>query len=162
MFNDLAHFGNRIHIDTGLGGAHIHAGADTLRGFQCLRNGVHQNPVALGTAFLHQCGEAADEIDTTFLGCLVHGNGQRHIGVRPAGIAYNGNRCYGNTLIDDRNAKLPLDLLAHFHQILCTADDLFIDLPGAGFHILMGAVQQGDAHSDGADIQMSLVDHVLS
>ena len=161
FLNDSAHLGYGIHVDTGLGGAHIDAGADALRGLHGFGNRVHQDPVTLGTTLLHQCGETADEVDTAFLCCLVHGDSQGHIGVGIAGIAHNGNGGDRNTLIDDRNTKLPFDLLAYLHQVLRPAGDLVIDPLGASLHILMGAIQQADTHGDGADVQVALVDHVL-
>ena len=41
FLDNFAHLGNGIHIDACLCGAHIDAGANTLRGFQCFGNGIH-------------------------------------------------------------------------------------------------------------------------
>ena len=162
FLDDFSHLGDSVHIDAGLGGAYIDTGANTLGSLQCLGDGVHQDPVALGTSLLHQGRKTANEVDTAFLGCLVHGNCQRYIGIRIAAIAHNGDGGNRDTLIDNGDTKLPFDFLANLHKILRFAGDLVIDPLGANIHILMGAIQKGDAHSDGTDIQVTLVDHILS
>ena len=141
LLDDSAHLSHRVHIDAGLGRTHVDAGADTLCSLHGFGNGIHQNPVTLGTALLHQRGETADEVHTTGLGSLIHSNGQRHIGICVAAVANNGNRGDGNTLIDNGNTKFPFDLFANLHKILRLAGNLIIDPLGAHIHILMGAIQ---------------------
>ena len=161
LFDDLAHFGYGIHIDTGLGRTHIDAGADISGLGHCLGNGIHQDPVALGTTLLHQSRKAANKVDAASLCRLIHSDRQRYVGISITAVTNDGDRSYRDPLVDDGNAKLPLDLLADLHQILCTASDLVVDLPGADLDIRVRAIQQGNTHSDCTDIQVALVDHIL-
>ena len=162
FLNNFAHFGNGIHIDTSLGGTNIHAGTDPFGVLHCLGNRIHQNPVTLGATLLHQRRKTADEVDTAFLGSLIHCDGQRHIGVGIAGVAHNCNGCDGDPFINNGNTEFPFNLLTNLYQIFCALGDLIVNSLGAHVYILVGAIQQGDAHSDGADIQVSFVDHILS
>ena len=66
----------------------------------------------------------------------------------------------GDALVDNGDAVLPGDVLAGFHQVLGVAADFVVDLLAGLVHIGVDAVQQGDAHGDGADIQVLVVNHV--
>ena len=77
-----------------------------------------------------------------------------------AGRRHQSHGGDGNALIDDGDAEFQLDLFAGGHQTFGVAADLVIDL-SAGFHrIAVAAGEQGDAHGDGTDVQVLLVDHV--
>ena len=110
---------------------------------------------------MHQRGKAADEINAAIFCRPIHSNGQRHIGICVAGIANDSHRGYGDALIHNGNTELPFDLLAYFYKVFRTANDLFIDPIGADLNILVGAIQKRNAHGNGTDIQMPLVDHIL-
>ena len=44
--------------------------------------------------------------------------------------------------------------------MLCPAADFVVDFLAGGLGIGVSAVQQGDAHGDGADVQVLLVEHL--
>ena len=62
--------------------------------------------------------------------------------------------------IYNRNAKFPFNIAAHFHQILGAGGNFFVDFLAEAIQIRITAIQQTDAHRDGTDIQMPLVDHI--
>ena len=77
-----------------------------------------------------------------------------------AGPGNHGDGGDGDALVDNGDAVLPGDVLAGFHQVLGVAADFVVDLLAGLVHIGVDAVQQGDAHGDGADIQVLVVNHV--
>ena len=160
LLDDAAHAGHGVHVDARLGGAHIDAGADDIRLRQCLWNGPQQQLVAVGKALLHQRRVAADEVHAAGLGGPVHGVGKGNVVLRVAAAGHQRHGGHGDALVDDGNTELPLNLLARPHQMLRPTADLVIDFLAAALGILADAVQQGDTHGDGADIQMALIDHV--
>ena len=160
LFDDAAHLGHGIHIDAGLGGAHVNAGADHIRGGHGLGDGADQLPVALGGALLHQGGEAADDVDTAGFRSCIQCLGNFHIAFCLAGSGHQRNGGDGNALIDNGNAELRLDLPAHTDQVLGAAGDLVIGFFAADGQVRIGTVQKADAHGDGPDIQVLIVDHV--
>ena len=159
LLDDAAHLGHGVHVDAGLGAAHVDAGADQLRACQRLGNGGDEPPVAGGKALLHQGGVAADEVDAAGLGGAVQRQGQGDEVLAFAGRAGDGDGRDGDALVDDGDAELALDIAAGLDQLFGAGADLVVDLVAAAAHVLVGAVQQGDAHGDGADVQVLLVHH---
>jgi hypothetical protein len=155
-----SHEGHRVHIDARLGGAHVHRGTHQLGGGQGLGDGVDELPVPGGEALLHQGGEAADEVDAGGVGGPVQGGGKGHVVPRYRCARHQRDGGDGNALVDDGNAELPLNGLAGGHQLFGPAADFVVDLPAGGPGVGVAAVQQGDAHGNGADVQVLLVDHV--
>ena len=160
VLDDAPHTGHGVHIDTRPGGTHIHTGADKIRFRQCLGDGTQQQLIAPGEAFLHRRGKAADEVHTAGLSRPIHGQGKGH---KVLCSTAGGNQSHGgdgNAFVDNRDAELAFNILAGFYQIFSVTGDLVINLVAAALRILADAVQQGDAHGDGADVQMVLVDHI--
>ena len=160
LFHCLPHEPHGVHVDARSGGTHIDRGADVLGAGQGFRNGCDELPIAIGHALLHQGRVAADEVDAAGLGRPIHGLGEGDVIRGIAGRRHQSHGGDGNALIDDGDAEFQLDLFAGGHQTFGVAADLVIDLP-AGFHrIAVAAGEQGDAHGDGTDVQVLLVDHV--
>ena len=160
FFHHAAHLRHRVHIDAGLGGTDVDRRADHVSCGQRFRNGSDQVPVAFGIAFVHQRAEAADKVYPHFMGCFVQRFGQGHIIIGIAAFAYHGNRCYGNTFIDNRHAQVGFNIFPGLHQLFCFFRNFVIDFIRADFHIRMPAVPEADAHGDGTHIQVVVRDHL--
>ena len=161
LLDNAAHFCNCIHVDTGFCGAHVDTGADPLCCRHGGRDGTNQLPVPGGGALLHQSREAANEIDAAGFGSGIQSFRNLHIGIGVTGTGHQGNGGNGNPLVDNGNSKFCLNFTANLHQILGTAGNLSINFITAGLKIRVTAVQQTDAHGDGADVQMLLFNHGL-
>ena len=160
LLDDATHAGHGVHVDARLGGAHIHGGAHQFRFVQGLGDALDQGVVTRAKALVDQGGVAADEVDAHRLGSPVQGLGKVDGGCRRAGPGDHGNGGDGDALVDDGDAILPGDVLAGLHQVLGIAADLIVDLLSGLVHIGVDAVQQGDAHGDGAHVQVFVVDHM--
>ena len=160
LLDDASHTGHSIHVDARLGAAHVDAGAHQLRLGQRLRNGSQQQLVALAEALLHQSGVPADKVDAAGVGRPIQCHGEGHVVLGVAAPRHQRHGRHGDALVDDGDTELALDVLTGAYQLLRAAADLVINFPAAAIRVLADAVQQGDAHSDGADVQMLLVDHV--
>ena len=160
ILDDAAHQGHRVHIDARPGGPHVDGGTDQFCPGQSLRNGADQLFVRLCHALLHQGGVAADKVDAAGLGRPVQGQGKGHAVLRLAGPGHQGHGSDGNALVHDGDAELPLDVLAGLDQLLRIPGDLVVDLLTGPLRVRVTAAQQGDAHGDGADVQVLLVDHL--
>ena len=160
LADDLAHERHCVHVDPGPGGGHIDRGADVAGGGQCVGDGQDQPPVSYGHALVHQSGEAADQVHPAGRRRLIHGYRKGNIVLGVAALGHHGDRRYGDALVDDGDPQLPLDGLAGGNQLFGAAGDLVVDLPGRDLRIGAAAVPQGDAHGDGSDVQMLVVDHV--
>ena len=160
LLDGAAHGGHRVHVDARTGGAYVHGRTDVIGDGQRFGDGGHQLPVGGRGPLLYQSGKAADKIDAGRLGRIVHGHGKGHIALTLGGAGDQRHGCDRNALVDDGDAELPLDGLAGRHQPVRLPGDLLVDLPAGGLGVGIGAVQQGDAHRNGTDIQMLLVDHM--
>ena len=63
-------------------------------------------------------------------------------------------------LVDDRNAVHLFDVASRFHQMLGRAGNFVVDLGTQAVSVVTHAVKKGDAHGNGADIQILLADHL--
>ena len=77
------------------------------------------------------------------------------------GTSHQADGCDGNTLVDDGYTYLPADIFSCGHQILCQGGYLLIYLLATGLQVLVGTLQQVDAHGDGADVQGLLFHHLV-
>ena len=160
LLDGAAHEGHRIHVDARLGGAHVDGRAHQVGGGKSFWDGGNELPVCVGHALLDQGGETADEVDAGSFGRPVQGGGKGGVVVCLRRSGHQGDGGDGDALVDDGDAEFLLDGLAGGHQIFGAAGDFVVDgvtgLPG----VAAGAGQQGDAHGDGAHVQMLLVDHL--
>ena len=109
---------------------------------------------------MHQGGVAPDEVDAHGFGGVVQGFGEAHGGGGGAGPRHHGDGGDGDALVDDGDAVLLGDVLPGLDQVLGVAADLVVDFAGGLVHVGVDAVEKGDAHGDGADIQVLVVDHI--
>ena len=157
--DDLPHEGDRVHVDAGLGGADVDARTDMVCDGEGFRDGADERFIAGREAFLDQSGVPAEVVGADFLrGAL---QGQRVLDrVSAAGGEDHGDRGDGNAFIDDGDAVLPLDVLTGLYEMFRFADDLLVDAVAGPVDVRVGAVEQGDTHRDGSDVEVFLVDHV--
>ena len=109
---------------------------------------------------MHQGRVPPDEVHPYRVGGPVQCLGEVDGGGGGAGPGHHANGGDGNALVDDGDAILLGDVLPGLYQMLRVPADLIVDFPGGLFHVRVDAVQEGDAHGDGPDIQILVVDHV--
>ena len=110
--------------------------------------------------FVNQRAVAADKIDADGAGGTVQRMRKGNGFVAGTGCGNHGDRGDGHPLVNDGNAIFFADILAGFYEVLCVAADLVVHLLAGGADIAVRAVQQRDAHGDGTDIKIFIVDHV--
>ncbi len=159
--DDLTHLADAVHIDARLGGAKVYRGAYHIGGSQSLRDGIQQDLVAVGKALFNQGRKAANKVYAYSLGCLVQSLCYRYVGIGFAGFSGNGNRSNGNTFMNNRNTVLGLNVLAGFYQKLSRLGNLVVDIAAELVNIRMSTVTEGNAHGNGADIQLVLRNHAV-
>ena len=116
--------------------------------------------VAFAEALLHQRGIAAQKVHAAGLARPVKGQGEGDVVLRVAAARHQRHGGDGDALVDDGDTEFAFDIPARLHQLFRPAADFVVNFVAAALGILADAVQQGDAHGDGADVQMLLVDHV--
>ena len=70
-----------------------------------------------------------------------------------------GNRCYGNTLIDNRNTVFLFNLLGRFGQMLGAFGDFIVDVSAKLVRVVTHAIVKRNAHRDGTDVKIFVTDH---
>ena len=155
-----AHEADGIHVDARLGGRHVHRGADQIGLGQSLGNDGDQVAIPLGHALMHQGGIAADEVDAHGIGRPLEGMSQfeEHVGGHIPRHQRDGGD--GHPLVDDRDAVLLLNVLTRSHQLFGLAGDLIVNVVAQAVPVVADAIEERDAHGDGADIQILLPDHL--
>ena len=123
LTDDVSHFGNRVHIDSRLGGADIDGGTDPFRLGKRLRNAFNQRVIAGAEALMHQRGIAAEEVHAHLLCGFVEGVGNLDGVLVGACRRDHCRRCDGNALVDNRNAVFGFDVLAGFDEVAGIAAD---------------------------------------
>ena len=160
LAHDLAHQFDGIHIDAGLGGANIDAGAYNICLCQRAGDRGDQPLVARRKALMYQRTKAADEVDPHSLGCAVQRFGVLHrVGIGRS-AQQHGNGRYADALVDDGDAVLLADTVHNRDEIAREAGDLVVDLLARLVRVRVDAVQQADAHRDGADIEILSGEHL--
>ena len=154
---------DRVHVDAGLGGADVHGRADDVGLGKGLRQGADEQLLGRGHGLGDECGVAADQVDADFLGCLVKRVGDLdEVLARLAGAGTDQrDRGDGDALVDDRDAVVAFDGLAGGNEVLGIGSDLAVDVVAGLVDIVRGAVEQRDAHGDGADVELLLLDHLI-
>ena len=102
---------------------------------------------------------SASGIDAAGLCRPIQSLGKGDVVLRLAARRHQGNGGDGDAFVHNGDAELCLDLLAGGDQPLCLAADLVIDLAAADLWVRVGAGEEGDAHGNGSDVQMLLIDH---
>ena len=71
VLDDMAEQFDGVHVDAGLGGAHVHGGAHDVRFAQRLRQGADEQLLGRGHGLGYERGVAADQVDADLLGRTV-------------------------------------------------------------------------------------------
>ena len=79
LADDQAHLLYGVHVDAGLCGADVYAGADQLGIGQCAGDGADEPQVAFRQAFLAERGKPSDEVYADGFCCPVHKPGKNLI-----------------------------------------------------------------------------------
>ncbi len=159
--DDAAHEADGIHVDAGLGGAHVDAGAHDIGLSQGIRYGLDQHAVGRGHSLGDQGGIAAQEIDADLFGRAVKGLGQQDKVITAAAgtAADDGNGRDRDALIYNRNPVFSCDLLTGPDQVAGACSNLVIYFCAKAAEIGIHTVQEADAHGDRADVEILAVDH---
>ena len=163
LSHDSSHQFHRVHVNACLGGAHIDGTAYALCLGQRLGNGENQVLVSPGHALAHKGGIAADEVYAHFLCSQVKGLGYGDEILRAlAGrTTHQRNGGDGDTLVDNGNTEISLDILARGNQVLCQSRDFLINLFIESLKIAVHTVQEADAQGNGTHIQLLMFNHVV-
>jgi hypothetical protein len=107
-------------------------------------------------------GEPADEVDVHGVGRAIKrfGYPQQFIGSGSAGN--QRYRRHGDSVVDDRQPEFLGDFRADAPQVACDFLYLVIDVPAHALATVAYAIQQADADSDGADVELLRPHHVDS
>ena len=163
ILHDVAHQPDGIHVDAGLGGAHVDAGAHHVGGGERLGNGADEQLIAARHALADDGREATEEVDANGLGRFVEG--LRDAYVVADGVAASGanerNGGDADALVDDGDANLAGDGLTRLHQIFGQCGNLIEDLIAGGVEVAVGAVEQTDAHRNGSYVEVLLFNHAV-
>ena len=161
--DDAAHEADSVHINAGLGGADVDAGADDVCLGKGVRDGLDQHAVRRSHSLGYKGGIAAQEVYADLFGGAVQGLGNRNkiIAAVAGAAAHDCRRGDGNTLVDDRYAVFSGDLFAGAHQVAGAGGYLVIYFRPKTSKIRIRTVQEADAHCNGADIQVFPVDHSI-
>ena len=118
--DDVAEQFDRVHVDTGFGGAYVDRRADDVGFAQRLRQRADEHLLGRGHGLGDQRRVAADQVDADFLGCAIEC--VRELDEVLGGLAGAGadqrDRGDGDALVDDRDAVVAFDGLAGGDQIL--------------------------------------------
>ena len=163
VLDDVAEQFDGVHVDAGFGGAHVHGGAHDVGFGKRLRQGTDKHLLGRGHGLGHERGVAANQVDADLLGSTVERvrDFDEVLGALAGACAHQRDRSDGDTLIDDRDAVVAFDGLAGGHEILGIRGDLVVDVLADLVDAVGGAVQQADAHGDGAHVELLLLDHLV-
>ena len=62
--------------------------------------------------------------------------------------------------MNNRDTVFFFDIFAGFHEVFCVSCDFIINIFAGFFCGTVRAVEQGDTHGNGSDIEMFLADHI--
>ena len=158
--DDMTHFGNSVHIDSGFGGADIYRRTHPLRLGKRLRNALDKRVVARTEALMHQRGISAEEIHAHLLCRPVEGVGDLD-GIL-VGTSRRHHRCRsdGNALVYDRNTVLRLYFLTCFYKVSGISANLVVYFAAHSVYVAVGTIEKADTHSYGAYVQIFVLDHM--
>ena len=147
------------HVNAGAGRSNVYGGADHVGFCERSRDGANQLLVSEGHAFVDEGTEATDEVHSDCFGCCVKGAGEFYVVLVTGGACHQCDGGDGDTLVDNRDAELSFDTFADADEVCSAAGDFVVDFAAGYFAVGVGAVEQGDTHSDGANVELLLLDH---
>ena len=131
-----------------------------MRLCECFGENGDQVLCPLGHSLLHKGGKAADEVDAKRICRALQGVCDLEIPFGRCCTAYKRDGSNRNALVNDRDAVHFFNVVARYHKLFGTRGDLIIDLITKTVHVLADAVPQGNAHGDGAYVEVFLADHI--
>ena len=155
----FAHEFDGAHVDAGARGSDIYGGADHVGLCERSRDGANQLFVGGGHALVDESAEATDEVHADCLSSCVEGAGELHVVLIVGGACHQCDGGDGDALVDNRDAEFGFDTFANADEVCRAAGDLVVNLAAGYFAVGVGAVEQGDAHGDGANVELLLLDH---
>ena len=159
--NDFTHLTHAVHVNTSLSRTQINRGANHISSSQSLWNGINQNLIPIGKALLHQCRKTTNKVYANLLGSLVQSLCHWYIGISLAGLSSDSNWRNRNTLVNDGDTVLSLNVLTSFYQKLCRFGNLVIDIATKIFNIRVSTITERNTHSNSTDIQLVLCNHAI-
>ena len=147
------------HVNAGAGGSDVYGGADHVGFCERSRDGADQLFVGGGHALVDEGAEATDKVHADCLSCRVEGAGEFYVVLIAGGACHQCDGGDGDALVDDRDAEFSFDTFADADEVCGAAGDLVVDFATGYFAVGVGAVEQGDAHGDGANVELLLLDH---
>ena len=112
-----------------------------------------------GHALIDEGAKASDEVHADCLSCRFEGAGEFYVVLIVGGACHQRDGGDGDALVDDRDAELSFDTFADADEVCGAAGDLVVDFATGYLTVRIGAVEQGDAHGDGANVELLLLDH---
>ena len=155
----FAHEFDGAHVDAGAGGSDVYGGADHVGFCERSRNGANQLFIGGGHALVDESAEATDEVHADCLSSCVEGAGELHVVLIVGGACHQRDGGDGDALVDNRDAELSFDTFADADEVCGAAGDLVVDFAAGYLTVRVGAVEQGDTHGDGANVELLLLDH---
>ena len=150
---------HRVHVDAGARGRDVDGRTHALRAGKRLRDAGNEPPVRHGHALLHERGKPADKVDPQRIRRAVERAGKHGVIRRVGGRRDLRNRRDRHALVHDRDAIFGLNRLARAHERLGLGRDLIVELAAGGLRVRIGTVIERNAHGDGPDVEMLLLDH---
>ena len=156
----FAHEFDGAHVDAGARGSDIYGGADHVGLCERSRDGANQLFVGGGHALVDEGAKASDEVHADCFGSCVEGASEFYVVFIVGGACHQRDGCDGDTLVDNRDAELSFDTFADTDEVCSAAGDFVVDFAAGYLAVRVGAVEQGDTHSDGANVKLLLLDHL--
>ena len=147
------------HVNAGAGRSNVYGGADHVGLCERSRDGANQLFIGGGHALVDESAEATDEVHADCLSSCVEGAGELYIVLIAGGACHQCDGGDGDALVDNRDAEFGFDTFANADEVCRAAGDLVVNLAAGYFAVGVGTVEQGDAHGDGANVELLLLDH---
>ena len=127
--NNLTHLFNSVHIDTGSCRTHINAWTYKICCGKCFRNWLNKYSLTVRIIFMHKCRITAYKV----YACLFSGFVKSFCDFNTffnsrffQCVHQSSYRSYRNSLVDNRNTELSLNVLTGFYKVFCVSCDFFI------------------------------------
>ena len=163
IFDDVAQQLHGVHVNAGFRGAHVHARAHDVGFGESLRKGANEQLLGRGHGLVHERRITAQQVNAHFLARAIERMGDFHeVFRRFAGrSAHERDGSHGDALVDDGNAEFALDGFARCDQVAGARGDFGVDAVAKLVHVIACAVEQADAHGNGAHVELFLLDHFI-
>ena len=161
--NNRTHKRNSVHIQTGTGRTDVHGCAHEISARQSLWQRADKKLFGRGHALGYESRETAEEVDAYSFCSAVEGLANLYVIVGGLACAGANQRNRGNrdALVDDGNAVIALNLFAYLNKVLGIRGDFGVNLLADCIDVVANAVEQRNTHSNGAHVELFLLDHLV-